>query len=40
MEEKSGRVESLSIENNFLLDSQNPAMKILKLLSIIEGQGG
>ena len=39
-EEKSGREDNLSREHNFLLESENPAMKIFKLFSIIEGQGG
>ena len=40
LEEKSGRVDNFSREHNFLLDSENPAMKIFKLFSILEGQGG
>ena len=40
LEEKSGRRENFSREHNFLLESENPAMKIFKLFSIIEGQGG
>ena len=40
LEEKYGRGENFSRENNFLLESKNPAMKIFKLLSIIEGKGG
>ena len=40
LEEKSGRGENFSRENNFLLDSENPATNFFKLLSIIEGQGG
>ena len=40
LENKSGRGENFSRENNLLLESENPAMKIFKLLSIIEGQCG
>ena len=40
LEKKSGRGDSFSREHNFLLESENPAMKIFKLLSILEGQGG
>ena len=40
MEDKSGRGENLYREHNFLLESENPAMKIFKLFSIPEGQGG
>ena len=40
MEEKSGRGEKFSIEHNLLLESDNPAMKIFKLFSIIEVQVG
>ena len=40
LEKKSGRGYNLSRYHNFLLESENPAMKIFKLLSIIEGQGG
>ena len=36
----SSRGDNFSRENNFLLESENPAMKIFKLLSIPEGQGG
>ena len=32
--------ENLSREHNFFPESENPAMKIFKLFSIIEGQGG
>ena len=39
LEEKSGRGDHLSRENNFLLESENPAMKIFKLFSILKGQG-
>ena len=40
MEKKSGRGDNLSREHNFLLESENPDMKIFKLFSILEGQGG
>ena len=40
LEEKSGRVDNLSRGNNFFLESENPAMKIFKLFSILEGRGG
>ena len=40
LEEKSGRGDNFSRENNFLLESENPAVKIFELFSIIEGQGG
>ena len=40
MEEKSGRGDNFYRENNFLLKSENLAMKIFKLLSILEGHGG
>ena len=40
LEEKSGRGDNFSRERNFLLDSDNPSMKIFKLFSILEGQGG
>ena len=40
LEEKSVGGNNLSGENNFLLESDNPAMKIFKLFFIIEGQGG
>ena len=40
LEEKSDRGDDLSREHNLFLESDNPAMKIFKLFSIIEGQGG
>ena len=40
LEDKSGRGENLSRDNNFLLECENPAMKIFKLLSVLEVQGG
>ena len=40
LENKSGRRDNFSREHNFLLESENPAMKIFKLFSIPEGQGG
>ena len=40
MEEKYCRRFSLSREDNFLLKYDNSAMKIFKLLSVIEYQGG
>ena len=40
LEEKAGRGDNLSRENNFLMESKNPTMEIFKLFSIIEGQGG
>ena len=40
LEKKSGRGDNLSREHNFLLESENPSMKIFKLLSIPEGKGG
>ena len=40
LEEKSVRGDNLSRENNFLLESEDPAMKIFKLFSVIEGQSG
>ena len=40
LEKKSGRGDNLSREHNFLLKSENPAMKIFKFFSIPEGQGG
>ena len=39
LEDKSGRGENFSRENNFLLESDKSAMKIFKLLSVLEGQG-
>ena len=40
LEKKSVRGENLSREHNFLLEYENPAMKIFKLLSVPEVQGG
>ena len=40
LEEKSGKGDNFYREHNLLLESENPAMKIFKLFSIIEGQGG
>ena len=40
LEKNSGRGDNLSREHNFLLESDNPAMEIFKLFSILEGQGG
>ena len=40
LEKKSGREDNLSREHNLLLDFENPDMKIFKLFSIPEGQGG
>ena len=40
MEEKSCRRYIFSREDNFLFNSDNSAMKIFKLLSILEYQGG
>ena len=40
LEKKYGRGDNFSREHNFLLDSENPAMKIFTLFSIIEDQGG
>ena len=37
LEKKSGREDNLSREHNLLLESENPAMKVFKLLSVIEG---
>ena len=39
-EDKSKRRNSLAIEENFLLEYDNYAMKIFKLFSVIECQGG
>ena len=39
LEEKSGRGDNFYRENNFFLEYENPAMKIFKLLSILEVQG-
>ena len=39
LEKESGRVDNLSIEHNFFLESENPAMKIFKFFSVLEGQG-
>ena len=39
LEEKSVRGDNFSIENNLILEYDNPAMKIFKLFSILEGQG-
>ena len=38
--EKSGSGENFSIENNFLLESENTALRIFKLFSVLEDQGG
>ena len=40
LEKKSGSGENFSREHNFLLESENPAMKIFKLFSIPEVQDG
>ena len=40
LEENSGRGDNFSGEHNFLLESENPAMEIFKLFSILEGQSG
>ena len=40
LEKKSDRGENFSREHNFFLESENPAMKVFKLFSILEGQGG
>ena len=40
LEYKYGRRENLSLEHNLLLESENPAMKVFKLFSILEHQGG
>ena len=40
LEEKSGRRDNLSREHNFLLESENSAMKVFKLLSVLERLGG
>ena len=40
LEDKSGRGENFYKEHNLLLKSENPAMKIFKLFSVLEGQGG
>ena len=37
LDKKSGRGDNFSTEHNFLLESENPAMKIFRLLSIPEG---
>ena len=39
LEKESGRVDNLSKEHNFSLESENPAMKIFKFFSVLEGQG-
>ena len=38
LENKYSRVDNLSKEHNFFLDSENPAMKIFKFFSVLEGQ--
>ena len=40
LEEKSSRGDNFSREHNLLLESDNPAMKIFKLFSNLEGQVG
>ena len=40
LEYKSGRGNKFSREHNLLLEYENPATKIFKLFSVIEGQGG
>ena len=40
LEDKSGKGENFSREYNFLSEYKNTAIKIFKLFSIIEGQGG
>ena len=40
LEKNYSRGDYFSREHNFLLESENPAMKIFKLFSIPEGQGG
>ena len=40
LEEKSDRRDNFPKYHNFLLESENPDMKIFKLFSILEDQGG
>ena len=40
LEKKSGRGDNLSREHNFLLEPENSAVKIFKVFSIPEVQGG
>ena len=40
LKNKSSRGDNFSREHNFLLESENPAMKIFKLFYIPEGKGG
>ena len=40
LEYKSGRRENFSRYHNFLLESENYAMKIFNLFSVIDVQGG
>ena len=40
LEDKYGRGDNFSREHNFLLESENPDVKIFDLFSILEGQGG
>ena len=40
LEEKSGRGDNFSRVHNLFLESENPAIKIFKLFSILEGQVG
>ena len=40
MENKSGRGDNFSRDNNFFLEFENPAMKIFNFFFIPEGQGG
>ena len=39
-EEKYGMGNNFCRKQNFMFESENPAMKVFKLFSIIEGQGG
>ena len=39
LENKYIRGDNLSKEHNFFLESDNPAMKIFKFFSVLEGQG-
>ena len=40
LEEKFSREDNFYREHNLLLEYDNPAMKIFKLFSNLEGQGG
>ena len=40
LEDTYGRGDNFFRDHNSLLESDNPAMKIFKLFSVIEGQGG